>query len=125
MNEETVQQMNESAKKLADAAEALQQTLAQISAQQEEISAKVAKIVAAIEEGTLVVQASSSHPSPKEGGRMGHPRKTLSPLVTAILAKSGVEDDKDTVALDKALNTLSPEQRIAVKSEMARAGIIR
>ena len=120
MNEETIQQMNESAKKLADAAEALQQTLAQISAQQEEISAKVAKIVAAIEEGTLAVQAEAP-----ARVSVAAARKTLSPMVTAILAKSGIEDDKDTVALDKALSTLSPEQRIAVKSEMARAGIIQ
>jgi anti-sigma28 factor (negative regulator of flagellin synthesis) len=120
MNEETVQQMNESAKKLADAAVALQQTLAQISAQQEEISAKVAKIVAAIEDGTLAVQAEAP-----ARVVVAAARKTLSPMVTAILAKSGIEDDKDTVALDKALSTLSPEQRIAVKSEMARAGIIQ
>jgi anti-sigma28 factor (negative regulator of flagellin synthesis) len=120
MNEETVQQMNESAKKLADAAVALQQTLAQISAQQEEINAKVARIVAAIEDGTLAVQAEAP-----ARVVVAAARKTLSPMVTAILAKSGIEDDKDTVALDKALSTLSPEQRIAVKSEMARAGIIQ
>lgn len=120
MDEATVQQMNESARKMADAAEALQQTLARISAQQEEISAKVSKIVAAIEEGTVAVQAEAP-----ARVSVAAARKTLSPLVSAILAKSGVEDDNDTAALDKALSTLSPEQRIAVKSEMARAGIIQ
>jgi hypothetical protein len=118
MDEQTVEQINESTKRLVEAAQALQQTLTQISAQQQEISAKVDKIVAAIEEGTVTVEASSRPP-------IHSGRKTLSPLVTMILAKNGIEDGSDADALDKALSTLSPEQRIAVKSEMARAGIIQ
>ena len=132
MDEQTVEQITESTKRLVEAAEALQQTLTQISAQQEEISAKVEKIVAAIEEGTVVVAAGDpANTAPAKDARTGHPvavsagRKTLSPLVTMILAKNGVDDGSDTAVLDKALSTLSPEQRIAVKSEMARAGIIR
>ena len=46
-------------------------------------------------------------------------------MMTTILAKSGAEDETDLSALDKALGTLAPEQRIAVKTEMARAGIIQ
>jgi hypothetical protein len=43
-----------------------------------------------------------------------------------ILAKNGVEEPpSDSAQLDKALFGLSPEQRIAVKAEMARAGIIQ
>jgi hypothetical protein len=130
MDEQTVQQITEGTKRLAEAAEALQQTLTQISAQQQEINAKVDKIVAAIEEGVVVVEGSAPHPYAKNGLEGGAPivhagRKTLSPLVTMILAKNGVEDGSDTAVLDKALSTLSPEQRIAVKSEMARAGIIQ
>ena len=131
MDENTVQQITESTERLAAAAEALQQTLASISAQQEALSAKIEKIVAAIEENPVV-----GHPtlSPKEGEEDGAPRsrvfqaqrKTLSPLVTMILAKNGVDETpSDTAQLDKALAALSPEQRIAVKSEMARAGIIQ
>jgi hypothetical protein len=118
MDEQTVEQITDSTKRLVEAAEALQQTLTQISAQQQEISTKVDKIVAAIEEGAVTVEASGRQPL-----HVG--RKTLSPLVTMILAKSGVDDGSDTGMLDKALSTLSPEQRIAVKSEMARAGIIQ
>jgi hypothetical protein len=130
MDEQTVERITGSTKRLVEAAEALQQALTQISAQQQEISAKVEKIVAAIEEGTVVVEAATPHPYVKneiEGGapRVNVGRKTLSPLVTMILAKNGVEDGSDTAVLDKALSTLSPEQRIAVKSEMARAGIIQ
>jgi len=127
MDENTVQQITESTERLAAAAEALQQTLASMSAQQEELSAKIEKIVAAIEEDPTLAA--------KEAARLGHShqstslhaqRKTLSPLVTMILAKNGVEEQpSDTAQLDKALAALSPEQRIAVKSEMARAGIIQ
>ncbi len=122
MDENTVQQINESTERLAAAAEALQQTLATISARQEELSAKIEKIVAAIEENPPALSAKATE-------RTGYPlqaqRKTLSPLVTMILAKNGVEETSDTTQLDRALAALSPEQRIAVKSEMARAGIIQ
>jgi len=53
-------------------------------------------------------------------------RKTLSPLVTTLLAKEGVEGDAliEAPVLEKALGGLSVEQRIAVKAELARAGIL-
>ena len=53
-------------------------------------------------------------------------RKTLSPVVTALLAKEGVEGDAliETPIVEKALAGLSIEQRIAVKAELARAGIL-
>ena len=54
-------------------------------------------------------------------------RKTLAPFVSMLLTKSGVDDPSisaDSAVLDKALATLSVEQRVAVKTEMARAGII-
>jgi len=122
MDENAIQQMTESTERLAAAAEALQQTLAAISARQEELSAKVEKIVAAIEENPVVCNPTLAA---KSAANVGHQRKTLSPLVTMILAKNGVEETSDTAQLDKALAALSPEQRIAVKSEMARAGIIQ
>lgn len=127
MDEKVMEQVTESTERLVAAAMALQQTLATISAQQQEISAKVDKIVAAIEEKSVEVEAAVPH-LPKAGrcgAPNGAPRKTLSPLVTAILAKNGVDDGADAVILDKALAGLSPEQRIAVKSEMARAGLIQ
>jgi len=53
-------------------------------------------------------------------------RKTLSGPTLALLAKSGAEDGlpRDGAALEKALASLSVEQRIAVKAEMARAGLL-
>ncbi len=57
----------------------------------------------------------------------GHARrKTLSSATLALLAKSGA-DDGQTIeggALEQALRSLSVEQRIAVKAEMARAGLL-
>jgi len=125
MDEMTVEKIVESTNRLVQAAEALQQALTQLSAQQQEISVKVDKIVAGIEEGTqpalsAKVAERTGHPDPPRSGP-----GTLSPMVTMILAKNGVDDGTDAAVLDKALNGLSPEQRIAVKSEMARAGIIQ
>jgi len=53
-------------------------------------------------------------------------RKTIPALVNTLLAKSNIEinDGMDTAALDSALSPLSMEQRIAVKMQMARAGLI-
>jgi hypothetical protein len=135
MDEQTVEQMVESTRRLMEAAEALQQTLTQLSAQQQEISAKVEKIVAAVEEVTPHQLKENRYGAPsalppsgaeraEHASGVPRARKTLSPLVTMILAKSGVEDGRDATVLDKALSGLTPEQRIAVKSEMARAGII-
>src|ERR1700744_2558189 len=104
MDENTVQQITESTGRLVAAAEALQQTLAALSAQQQELGAKIEKIVAAIEDNPPALSA-------KNAERTAHPqtvyaqRKTLSPLVTMILAKNGVEEvSSDTVQLDKALS---------------------
>ena len=55
-------------------------------------------------------------------------RKTLPPLMTTLLAKNGVDNVAqeriEAATLDKTLAALSVEQRIAVKAEMARAGLI-
>jgi hypothetical protein len=51
-------------------------------------------------------------------------RKTLSVTTMALLAKSGGDEGMPRAALEKALTSLSVEQRIAVKAEMARAGLL-
>ena len=58
-------------------------------------------------------------------------RKTVSPQVLSLLSKAGVGIDVmgangkvDVTVLDKALDGLPVEQRIAVKSQLARAGAI-
>jgi hypothetical protein len=58
-------------------------------------------------------------------------RKTVAPQVQTLLAKSGVglealnaDGHVDAVVLDKALEGLPVEQRMAIKSQLARAGAI-
>lgn len=129
MEQEMMQQLAGSAEKLASAAEALERALARLDEQHAELNAKVERIVAAIEEKApeeglkeRVAELERTNAELKaQTARLG--RKTLPPLVTALLGKEGSEE-VDTGKLDKALSSLSVEQRIAVKAELARAGLI-
>ncbi|HSE49735.1 MAG TPA: hypothetical protein VLA96_11050 [Terriglobales bacterium] len=132
MNEELIQQLSATADRFAAATEALEHTLARLDEQ----SGKIDRIVAAIDESdastrktleervTELVHANDELRA--QAARLSAQRKTLPPLVTAILAKNGYEPAEtiDAAVLDKTLAALSVEQRIAVKSEMARAGLI-
>ncbi|HTY84202.1 MAG TPA: hypothetical protein VMB19_08280 [Silvibacterium sp.] len=139
MNEEMVQQLMATAERLATAAESLDRVLGRLDAQQEALNAKVDRIVAAVDEEPRhaengeaarelqdrVAELEKSNADLKaQAARLV--RKTLPPMVSAILAKSeeaGAEK-VDKGVLDKTLQSLSVEQRIAVKAELARAGII-
>jgi hypothetical protein len=142
MNEEMVQQMMAAAERLASATEALDRVLGKMDAQQEMLNAKVERIVAAVEE-TIAQTAEqrqvevggielrervaglekSNADLKAQAARMA--RKTLSPVVSALLAKNEIEGERfEASVLDKTLATLSVEQRMAVKAEMARAGMI-
>lgn len=143
MNEEMTKQMTATAERLASAAEALDRVLARIDAQQQALNAKVDRIVAAVEEsyvedesGQHEIEASAQLQSKlgelekenadlkAQAARMA--RKTLPPLVAALIGKfDGETGEKlDASAIEKTLQPLSVEQRIAVKAEMARAGFI-
>jgi hypothetical protein len=143
MNEEMTQQMTAAAERLASAAEALDRVLQRLDAQQEALNAKVDRIAAAVEEGADEPRFEGSGDLEARGGfrarveelekanadlkaqavRMA--RKTLPPMVSALLGKSGEGSDRfDAGAVEKSLQSLSVEQRIAVKAELARAGMI-
>jgi len=152
MNEEMVQQLMATAERLANAAESLDRVLGKLDEQQQALNAKVDRVVAAVDEqGSRPAghdEATTSVASLSQGGlrqlqervaeleksnsdlkaqaaRMA--RKTLPPMVSAILAKSGTDtggEKIDKAVLDKTLGSLSVEQRIAVKAELARAGMI-
>lgn len=143
MDTETTQQLLATAERLASAAETLDRVLEKIDAQQAALNAKVDRIAAAVEERVCddsdIADETRGARKLKEriaelektnndlkGQAARLTRKTLSPLVTALLSKSSVEagDKLDAGLLDKTLQTLSVEQRIAVKAEMARAGMI-
>ena len=81
------------------------------SAREAELERKLAAAEARIAE--LTASASSG-------------RKTLSAGMTAMLSKQGVVvEGLEAGAMDAALASLSIEQRIAVKSELLRAGLLR
>lgn len=139
MNEEMVQQMMAVAERLANAAESLDRVLGRMDAQQEALNAKVDRIVAAVDEHAYTGEQSEEARQWKErveqleksnadlkaqAARLT--RKTLPPMVSAILAKSAGDSDGrvDKEVLNKSLQSLSVEQRIAVKSELARAGML-
>lgn len=142
MSNEMTQQLITTAERLAAAAESLDRVLAKLDAQQESLNAKVDRIVAAVEDLEAEPIADSGDPADTvktlqervetlvkaneglkaQATRMS--RKTLSPLTGMLLSKSMSDGNLDPAALDKTLEALSVEQRIAVKAEMARAGMI-
>jgi predicted ribosome quality control (RQC) complex YloA/Tae2 family protein len=142
MNEEMMQQLTATAERLANAAESLDRVLERLDAQQEALNAKVERIAAAVQERPVHDIAARGESTRQLQERMAEleksnadlkaqaarmARKTLPPMISAILAKSCGEpgaEKLDKGVLDKTLQTLSVEQRIAVKSELARAGII-
>lgn|SRR5512146_572987 len=136
---EMIDQLVAAADRLAAAAETLDRVLGKLDAQQEALNAKVDQIVAAVEEHEVhgdadpaaerelekrVAELEKTNSELKaQAARLT--RKTLSPFVSALLAKSGAEGERiESSAIDKTLQALSVEQRIAVKAEMARAGMI-
>lgn len=141
MNDEVLQQLTATAERLATAAEALDRVLGRLDAQQEALNAKVDRIVASVDMGAgnesgddeatrqlqqRVAELERSNADLKaQASRLA--RKTLPPMVSTILAKSESDasgEKIDKAVLDKTLQSLSVEQRIAVKAELARAGMI-
>lgn len=117
--------------RLAAAAEALERALSAIQSGHDALSAKIDRITAAVDEAAVTRSALEARVAELERENtelkaQRVQRKTLPPLVTAVLSKSGLDEHAplDAAVLDKALATLSVDQRIAVKAEMARAGLI-
>jgi hypothetical protein len=142
MSEEIVQQMMVAAERLAAATETLDRVLGKLDAQQEVLNAKVDRIVAAVEES--IIQTNERHQETSTGVELQQRvtqleksnadlkaqasrmvRKTLSPVVSALIGKNEIEGERlNPDMLNKTLAALSVEQRIAVKAELARAGMI-
>lgn len=106
--------------RIASALDKLEQALSRIEAQYEALNGKVDRIIAAVEdekkEDAQEVKAEAEKAA----------RKTVSPVIANLLAKSGVEMTAvEDSAVEKALAALSVEQRIAVKAELARAGVLQ
>jgi hypothetical protein len=146
MEDNNVLDLMEAAQRLETVAASLEEAAARIAAvQAERLAAQqqpVGRIVAAVEEeetpsGSLraveleqrlaAVEAQiaqlTAHPATVGG------RKTVSPGTSAMLSKQGVHvaaggETLEAAALDGALTSLSIEQRIAVKAELLRAGLL-
>ncbi len=140
MNDELIQQLIANTEKLTSATEALNHVLDRLDAGQSELESKIERIVAAVEERgnnegepgennnelqqKVAELERTNNELRAQAGRLA--RKTLPALASAVLSKNGLDvaEQIDSVVLDKALNSLSVEQRIAVKAQMAQAGII-
>lgn len=129
--------------RLAGAAATLEQTVTRLEEQQSVISGQVQKIVATVEQGSeMSVSAASERVAELErklreaelqiatlqgqAAPVAAGRKTVSSATVTLLAKQGISnlDSIEAGALDSALQSLSMEQRIAVKSQLFRAGLL-
>jgi hypothetical protein len=87
-----------------------------------ELEEKLAAAEAKITE--LEAKAAATAGCPTSRGDVGS-RKTLPTAMSTLLAKQGVAiDSMEAGALDAALASLSLEQRIAVKAQLLRAGLL-
>jgi acetyl/propionyl-CoA carboxylase alpha subunit len=126
------------ASQLSSAAQALERVIGKLEAQYESLNQKIDRIIATVEkpvakesaetEVAASAQAEQVTRLTKENRelRQRSGRKTLPSTVSSLLAKSGVSEGMQIEAgtLDKVLGALTIEQRIAVKAELARAGMI-
>lgn len=118
--------MEECATRLTSAAQALEQVIGKLDAQYEALNQKIDRIIATVEKQASEKNGEKVEASAQPDRELRQARKTLPPLVNTLLAKSGVGEATQIEAgmLDKALGALTIEQRIAVKAELARAGMI-
>jgi hypothetical protein len=136
MKESNMVDLMEATERLEAVTEALEQAAERLSARQVEMAAEaqehVGRIVATVEsarevelerklvEAELKIAELTAGAAPKGAGR-----KTLPVSMATMLAKQGVTvDSMDAGAIDGALSSLSIEQRIAVKAELMRAGLL-
>ena len=128
--------------RLASAASTLEQTVNRLEEQQSVISGQVQKIVATVEQGSDMSMAQDrvaelerklreaelkiSNLQGQATPAVATGRKTVSSATVNLLAKQGISnlDSIEAGALDSALQSLSMEQRIAVKSQLFRAGLL-
>lgn len=126
--------------RLAGAAGLLEQTMKRLEDQQTAMSGQVEKIVATVEQGggegservreleqrlqEAMAQLAELRAQAGTGGQSG--RKTVAAATASLLAKQGISnlDSIEAGSLDAALGALSIEQRIAVKSQLLRAGLL-
>ena len=115
--EQAVERLAQRQSAFAEDAEAsIGRIVATVEARRE---AELEEKLAAAEQKIAELQAHGTTAAPAAG------RKTLPTAMTNLLAKQGVTlESLEAGSLDAALGTLSIEQRIAVKSQLIRAGLL-
>ncbi|MGD0796701.1 MAG: hypothetical protein ABR910_03165 [Acidobacteriaceae bacterium] len=115
--EQAVERLGQRQSAFAENAEAsISRIVATVETRRE---AELEEKLAAAESKIADLQARESSRLPTAG------RKTLPSSMTGLLAKQGVAlDSLEAGALDAALVSLSLEQRIAVKAQLMRAGLL-
>lgn len=116
------------------AASLFERTVALLEERESERSGEVRKIVAAVEssrEAELKKKLEAAEQQIAElqaqtGTQTGSLRRTVSAGTAQFLAKQGITslDSLEAGAVDAALNGLSIEQRIVVKAQLLRAGVL-
>ena len=132
MEDTTVVELASTLERLTAAAEALEQAAGRLAEQQITLAAEaqgnVERIVATVEsarEAELARRLEEAEAKIAHLSAAGTARKTLPAGMASMLAKQGVTlESIDASAIDGALNGLSIEQRIAVKAELMRAGLL-
>jgi hypothetical protein len=136
-----MKELNETAERLAAAAGLLEQAVERLAQRQDafamDAEASIGRIVATVEarrEAELEEKLAAAEAKIAElqaaavafvPAAVTHGRKTLPVGMANLLAKQGVTVDSiEAGALDAALISLSLEQRIAVKAQLMRAGLI-
>lgn len=121
--------------RLEAATTALERTLSQLEDRQGELSGEVERISATVEqsrretelaEKLAAVERELAEVKAAAAQNTANPLRRTMPAATAeMLAKHGIgEGPVDVRTLDAALSGLSLEQRIAVKTQLLRAGAI-
>ena len=130
--------LGESIDRLSSAASLLERTVAWLEQREPVTAGAVEKMTAAVEsqsellqrERVLLQKLEAAEQQIAElraqGSRSAMARQTLAASTTQLLAKQGLStlDSIQAGTLDAALTGLSLEQRIAVKAQLLRAGML-
>jgi hypothetical protein len=140
MDIEMKDELANTVERLAAAAELLEQAVEKLAQRQNDFAidaeASIGRIVATVEgrrEAELEAKLAAAEAQIAElkaaagsvTDAVTHGRKTLPVSMVNLLAKQGVTvDSMEAGAVDAALGSLSIEQRIAVKAQLMRAGLL-
>ena len=136
MEIEMKDELGSTVERLAAAAELLEQAVERLAQRQNDFAlnaeASIGRIVATVEgrrEAELEEKLAAAEAQIAElkaaASVVTHGRKTLPVAMVNLLAKQGVTmDSMEAGGVDAALVSLSIEQRIAVKAQLMRAGLL-